>query len=179
MSVFKVNNKYSAVLNPEAAKLVPELKTLSQEELLYVILVADYEDSPIRTKPREERQQIASQRIFKKPFTDKIETSKIKKALEGYKSLVFDIRREMLDMYKKRYVTLQKELFRNDIDMKGMAENDKMLKFLQDKIESIEMDLKRVERDDIVLKGKITLSFLEKYHRNQLAFKQFKNEESI
>ena len=83
MSVFKVDRNFKVIINLEAARLVPELQSLSQDQLRYVILVVDYVDGPFRKKPPDERRILASRKVFGK---DKMmqESEKVKNAMEAY-----------------------------------------------------------------------------------------------
>jgi len=109
MSVFKVDKNYKVILNPEAAKLVPELAALNEDMLMYVILVADYCDGPFRRKPYEERRALAIKRVFGAKSVN-VDTKQILSAIDSYKGLVFDVRRETRDVYMTKLSFYQKEL---------------------------------------------------------------------
>jgi predicted nucleic acid-binding Zn-ribbon protein len=173
MSVFIISSDFKVVLNPDAVKLVPELRSLTQEELIYVILVVDYVDSPLKSKPFEERQRMACRKVFKKDFDESIETGKIKQAMTSYKGLVFDIRRETLDAYKRRVKTLHSDLLMDNLSAKNMKDLDSSVQFLEARIASIENDVNRSDQQNLELKGQKKLSFLEMYQRNQNEFKEF------
>lgn len=174
MSVFVVNDSYTVVLNPDAVKLVPELRSLTQKELMYVILVADYKDSPIRTRPLVDRQQYAAKKIYKRGFDEKtMETPAVKAAMVGYRGLVFDIGREMKENLQLKLRRIQKDIFRSDISLKEVKEIDSMTQYLESRIQSIELDLERSDRQQARLKGEGKLSFIEEWQRNQMEFKKF------
>ena len=127
MGGFKVDRNWKVIIDIEAAKLVPELRSLSEEELLYVILVADYVDGPFRKQPPEERRIMAVRRVYGK---DKVlkETEKIKneiyEKLDGKITQVtssddmadilinkaMGLNQDQLDMDKKYYKKFKKEL---------------------------------------------------------------------
>jgi len=175
MSVFKVDRNFKVIVNPEAALLVPELQSLSQEQLRYVILVVDYVDGPFRRKPLEERRILASRKIFGK---DKMmqESAKVKNAMEGYKGLVFDIRRETVDALKSKVMKLHKELLDPNATAKGIEQIDKSITFLEKRITSIERDLNIEEQEHIELKAGRKLSMIETWQRNQKKFEEYKDQ---
>ena len=117
MGAFKIDKDFRVILNPEAVKLVPELEGLSNNELLYVICVIDYDDGPFRKKPIDERRIRASRKFFKGKKPEEIETAKVKSGMDGYKDLVFDIRRETIDKYKRRVLSLQRDSLKDETDL--------------------------------------------------------------
>lgn len=173
MAVFKMDKNFEIILNPEAVKLVPELKSLSSEELRYVILVIDYVDGPFRKKPIEERKAMARKTVYgdsnKNP-----ETERVLYGMEAYKSLVFDIRRETVDIYKAKIIKLQKETIAPDTTFVRMKEIDSTITFMQDRVSGIEHDLDMEDSDNIELKGKRSLSHLERWQRAQKDFAEYK-----
>lgn len=172
MAVFKMDKNFEIVLNPEAVKLVPELKSLSPDELRYVILVADYVDGPFRKKPLEERKAMARKTVYgdskKNP-----ETERLRYGMEAYRSLVFDIRRETVDIYKGKISKLQKETIAPDTTFGRMKEIDSTITFLQDRVTAIEHDLDIEEGDNVELKGQKKLSYLEEWQRRQREYAEY------
>lgn len=174
MSVFKIDKNFETVLNPDAIKLVPELSALTQDELMYVILVADYADGPYRKKPLEERMLMARKRVYGKD-DKKLNSQKISLAIEAYKSLVFDIRRETIDIYNGKIRMLQKETLQQNTTFARMKEIDSTISFMMDRISNINHDLDIEEGEEIELKGKKKLSYLEQWQRNQKLYHEYKN----
>lgn len=173
MSVFKIDKNFEAVINIDALKLVPELKGLSQQELRYVILVVDYVDSPFRKKPLEERKLLAKKKIF--GSTDvKVETPNVLAGMDAYKSLIFDIRRETTDIYKAKVKGMHKETLQDSTAFSRLKELDQTISFLSDRIKSIEHELDIEEDEEIELKGKKKLSYIEIWQRNQKDYREFK-----
>jgi hypothetical protein len=172
MPVFQIDRNNKIMVNPEAAKLVPELSSLSIEQLWYVILVADYVDGPYRKRPPEERRILASRHIFGK---DKkvTESDRIKNAIKAYKGLVFDIRRETLDALKTKVLRLHQDLLKDNISAKDIQNIDSSISFLEKRITSIEKDLDIEEEEFIELKAGRKLSMIEKWQRNQKQMVQF------
>lgn len=171
--IFKVDKNFKAILNPEAVKLVPELASLSQEELLFVILVEDYCDSPFRKKPYEERWSLSIKRVFgDNPIN--LETDKIKIARDLYHSLVFDIRRETLDVYKRKVAMYHKEALAANIEFKRIKELDQAIQYLEERIQSIEVSLEADDLASVRLKGDRQLSYVEIWQKRQQEYRKFK-----
>lgn len=175
MPVFQVDRNYKVIANPEAIKLVPELQSLSMEQFWYVVLVVDYVDGPFRRKPIEERKLLAARTVFGK---DKImkESERVQNAMEAYKGLIFDIRRETLDALKSKVMKLHKDLLRVDVTPSAIQNIDKSISFLEKRITSIERDLDLEEVETIEIKAGRKLSMLEKWQRNQKKFQAYKDD---
>jgi hypothetical protein len=172
MTVFQIDREFKVILNPLAIKLVPELSSLTEEEVLYVILVMDYIDSPYRKKPYEERQLMARKKVFGDSKHNP-ETKRVLKGMEGYKGLVFDIRRETIDIYKTKILKLHKESLLENTSFVRMKEIDATMSFMQKKIDEYEHDIDIDEKDSIELKGKKQLSQIEVWQRKQKAFNEY------
>jgi len=163
------------MVNPEAAKLVPELTSLKMEQLWYVVLVADYVDGPFRRQPPEERRILASRHVYGKDKKVK-EDERVKNAIEAYKGLVFDIRRETLDALKTKVIRLHRDLLQDKISAREIEQIDKSIGFLEKRITSIEKDLDIEEQESIELKGARKLSKLERWQRNQKQMIEFNSK---
>lgn len=101
------------------------------------------------------------------------ESQRMRKAMESYKSLVFDIRRETVDIYKAKIIKLQKETIAPDTTFSRMKEIDSTITFMTDRLTTIEHDLDIEEGDDIKLKGKKVLSYLEVWQRRQREYNEY------
>lgn len=175
MPVFQIDRNYKVIANPDAVKLVPELRSLTMEQFWYIVLVTDYVDGPFRRKPIEERRILAARKIFGKDKRMK-ESEKVLNAMEAYKGLIFDIRRETLDALKSKVMKLHKELLRPDISPSQIQNIDKSINFLEKRIISIERDLDLEEEESIEIKAGRKLSMLEKWQRNQKQYEEYKAE---
>lgn len=173
MSVFKVDKDFNVIVNIDAVKLVPELSNLSQEELRYVIMVVDYVDGPFRKKPLEERKLLAKKKIFG-DIKHNPEIPKVQIAMDAYKSLVFDIRRETIDIYTGKIKELQKESITKDITFQKMKEIDTSIGFMTERISKINKELDIDESEEIEVKGKKRLSYIEIWQRNQREYGEYK-----
>jgi len=176
MAVFKMNRDFEIILNPDAVKLVPELTGISNDQLRYVILVTDYVDGPYRKKPKDERRNMAKKLIWG-DSRKMVETERIRNAMSGYKSLIFDIRRETIEIYHEKIKVLQKESLMPDLPFARLKEIDMQITFLQDRVVIISHDLDIEENESIELKGKKSLSYIEVWQRNQREWRKY--QESI
>lgn len=161
------------MLNPEAAKLVPELQSLTEDQLWYIILVVDYVDGPYRRHPLSERKVMAARTIFKKDSVK--ESPKVLNAMDAYKGLVFDIRRETVDALKAKVMKLHKELLKDSTTPSALQGIDKSITFLEKRIDSIERDLDMQEKETIELKAGRKLSMLEEWQRRQMKHHEYKS----
>ena len=171
--IFKVDKSFKVILNPEAVKLVPELAGLSEKEVLFIILVEDYSDSPFRKKPYEERWSLAIKRVFGDEPVN-LETDRIKLARDAYKSLVFDVRRETIDVYKRKLGVYQREQLAANVDFKRMKELDQMIQYLEERIQAIEVSLEADDITNVKLKGDRQLSYIEIWQKRQQEYRKFK-----
>jgi hypothetical protein len=173
MPVFKVDRNFKIILNPDAAKLCPELTSLTNDELLFVILAIDYCDGPYRKRPAEERRSLALKRVFKDNAVN-LETKRMQDAMEAYKSLVFDIRRETLDVLKQKAQLYHKELLNPTLEFKRMKELDQALQYIEERIDKIDTSLTVDDINEMELKGQKKLSHLEVWQRRQKEFRKFR-----
>src|SRR4051812_42261866 len=112
--LFQLNQKGDAVLHPEAVQLIPELKKLQKKELLFIILAYDYY-SPLHQMPEEERIRKAGRKAFGIDEYKIAEAPEnIKKAIEMYRSLQYDTRREMILSYQAKLADIRIKLFKEN-----------------------------------------------------------------
>lgn len=166
MSLFKVNHDWTAVLNPEAVKLCQYLPQISKKEFLYIALAYDNSDGPFRQRPPDERINLAKKKVFGTMDIEP-ETPLVKKAINEYKELIFDVRREVIDTYKKRIVSFQRESLKEDLTVGKLKDIDAAIKFLMLKIEEMENELNTEEKTSTIVKGDKKLSFVEQWQLNQ------------
>ena len=166
MSLFKVNHEFDTVLNPEAVKLCNYLNKVSKKELLYIILAYDSTDGPFRMKPLSERQNLARKKVYGKQVIDP-ENDKVKKAIEEYKDLIFDVRKETIDRYKENLIRFHRDSLKEDIAFSKLKEVDAARKFLQGRIEELESEISYEEKTEHIVRGDKKLSFIERWQLNK------------
>lgn len=170
--IFRVDSNFQLILSKDAARLCPELVDISEDELKYIILAYDYLESPFRKKPIEERKRIARRRIWKNSRKTPEKTAKIKKAINAYKSLIYDSKREAVDSYKQKIHNLNMEISKSD-DFKEIQEKAKIVSFLESKVAEYETDIQAGEVNfELKLKGDKKLSYVEIWQRNKQAYEK-------
>lgn len=171
--IFKIDGN-DLKINSSAVKLIPELAGLTMKEMKYVIMVVDYVDGPYWRLPFEERKRSAKVLLWgDEKYSPESKNKSLKKAMEAYNGLVFDIKRETIDEYKKKITILHKALFREDVDERQIKNIDQSISFLQKRIDDIEKDIEAQEDLDLTIKGKKKLSFIETWQRNMQKHKEF------
>lgn len=169
MPVFKLKNKNSTILYSDAYKICPELKVLSEKELLYIILSVDY-DSPSHQFPEEERMRRAKRQVYGEIEESPENTPKIKKAIEFYKSLQYDPRRETIIKYRSKIESLG-HMILSATTAKEISDLDNAIEKLMDRCKKIQNE---IDSDDalesVQLKGGGKLSFLEKWQKNRVSY---------
>jgi len=86
--LFYVDTKNNAVLHPEVVKLCPSFSALSEKEILYVVLFADY-NSIYKQFPEHERKRKAMWHAFDENEYELIESPRILDAVQDYTSLQY------------------------------------------------------------------------------------------
>ncbi len=162
--IFKINQKGDALISSEARKLCPELKDVSPEQLLYIIRVYDYVDSPYRKKPINERRNVASSLYPQKRTYLQIE-KEITEAIERYRGLIFSPRRTTNDIYISKIAQLQ-EIFITTNDPSDLKDITVAINHITNQIENNEKIIDEEAEQEIVLKGSKKISFTEKWKRN-------------
>ena len=166
MSLFKVDQNFTTILNPDAVKICEHLRKVGPDELLYIILAYDNTDGPFRMKPPDERINLAKKKVFG-TLDVSPETIKVRKAIEEYQELIFDVRRQTVDNYKKRIIKLQRESLFEDVTHGKLKDIDAAIRFLQGRIEELESELSYEEKTELKVKGDKKLSFIEKWQLNK------------
>lgn len=170
--IFQLNQKGDAILHPEAVQLIPELKKLKGPELLFIILAFDYY-SPFHQLPEDERIRKAGRKALNVEDYKIIEApEKIKQAIDYYRSLQYDTRREMMLSYQTKLADIRIKLFKEN-DTKRITALDELATRLMKRVKEMQEDINHSERMDEI-RGGGTKSFIEIWQTNM---KQFKEEE--
>jgi hypothetical protein len=166
-AVFRIDEDRKVVIDQDAKKLIPEIDMVKDVDLLYIVLAYDHVYSPYRFKPKEERIAIARKRIYGSDTIIPEDNKKIKKAIEEYLKLIFDPRRETLEMFKDKIVLLHKEIKNNQSDIKEIKKSYELIEFFEQKIDELKKELD-TEEHSIYIKGDKKLSKLEIWQRNYM-----------
>lgn len=164
--IFRVDSDFQLILSKDAARLCPELVDISEDELKYIILAYDYIESPFRKKPLEERKRIAKRRVWKNSRKNP-ENQKVVKAIEAYKGLIYDSKREAVESYRQKVANLNREISISE-KLDEIKQKVGLVEFFEKKIDEYENDIKAEEVNlELKLKGGAKLSYLEIWQRNK------------
>lgn len=169
--LFNIDKKGTAIFAKEALDLCPELAFLSEPERLFVILVYDYY-SMFRQFPEQDRINKANNHLISL-FGKSIDpaSEKIKNAIEAYRALQYDPRRELVAIYKIKIQSLSAELDKtmSSTGVKNVLESiDRLKKAIEETTQEIELALETRN----ALKGGGDLSFLERLKENKEVYAQ-------
>jgi hypothetical protein len=163
--LFYIDKTSKAILNPDAVRLMPELRVLDEEESLTIILAYDYY-SPYNQFSEEDRQAKALRHVFKGSAPDKFwNKEKIKAAVESYKALQYNPKIDMIRLYYAKVADLNNVLM-------GTKEEDvitssvKSIKELRKYIKELEEEVLGDRIEEGVIIGDQKLSWLERMQQN-------------
>jgi hypothetical protein len=163
--LFYIDEKNNAILHRDCVNLCPELSVLTEEEVLFIILVYDYH-SIYRQFPEEDRIRKAMIHVYNDNNPKLMQRDVIKSAISAYKSLQYSPKIELAAKYQDKIDSLLLKLEGED--------NPTTLKNIQLVIKSLRTDIIALENeiaDEVqkegVVKGQKELSWLEKMQRNQ------------
>lgn len=168
--LFYIDKKNNTVLHEDCVRLIPELGTLNEQETLVIVLAYDYH-SPYHQFPLEDRQRKALIHVYKGSSPEGFfKKKKIEVAIEAYKSLQYNHKRETIIKYREK-VDLLTDLLMDTNEEKKIKEITSSTKELRRYIKELEEEVD----SDVFEEGKITgnkeLSWLEQMKENQDYYK--------
>jgi len=167
--LFYADLKNKVILHPEVVKIIPSLGTLTEHELLYVILYADY-NSPYKQFPDHERKRKAMWHAFDENESELIESPKILMAVQDYISLQYNPKIEVIRNYQQKIDKLLQQLQEDDAPS-SIKKIDEAIDALRRRIDVMQNEVDSQTQNEGVIKGKMTLSFLEKAMANAKYYK--------
>lgn len=167
--LFYCDLKNKVILHPEVVKIIPSLGTLTENELLYVILYADY-NSPYKQFPDHERKRKAMWHAFDENESELIESPKILMAVQDYISLQYNPKIEVIRNYQQKIDKLLQQLQEDDAPS-SIKKIDEAIDALRRRIDVMQNEVDSQTQNEGVIKGKMTLSFLEKAMANAKYYK--------
>lgn len=167
--LFFIDPKNNAVLHPEVVNLIPSFRVLNEKEVLFVVLYADY-NSPYKQFPEHERKRKAMWHAFDENEMELIESPKIKMAVDDYMSLQYNPKIEVIRNYQKKIDKLLQQLQEDDAPS-SIKKIDDAIDSLRKRIEVMQNEVDSQTQNDGVIKGKMTLSFLERAMSNMKYYK--------
>lgn len=165
--IFTLASDGKVILDKNCMKLVPSMKYLSEDELLFVILAVDYH-SPYNKFPDEERYRKAKNHVYGTMQVEPWEEGRIKTAMHDYMSLQYDRRRELKKVLEKKLDLLQGALLMEEVATK-ITNTLTSIKELRKNIADLEKEiLTGVSEYQSILEGKGNRSLIEimQYSRN-------------
>nr|WP_298657498.1 hypothetical protein [uncultured Flavobacterium sp.] len=172
--LFHLDKNNKAVLHPECVKLCPSLGTLSEQELLYVILYADY-NSPYRQFPEHDRKQKAMFHAFDENEYDLIHSDRIVIAIEDYTSLQYSPKIEAAKEYQIKVDSLLEQL-KLETSPTGIKKIDDAIDVCRKRIRMFEQEYEVDMQRQGVIKGKMELGYLENIQRNKKQYDSIKGK---
>ena len=171
--LFKLAKDNSVILHKDCYKLCPELKVLTEQQMLYVILAYDYK-SPYVQLPLEERRRTARSQVYKSMKMDPEKKKLVSNAIQLYISLQYEPKRETLDTYQSKIKMLERELMAT-LDT---TEITKITRSIQHLMKSYDEVQKEIERSEIMeeLEGGGKLSLLEKMQNSRKLYSLHKDD---
>lgn len=163
--LFRITENKKAVLHPEVIGLCPSLGALDDKEILYVILAYDY-NSPYRQFPEHERKRKAMWDAFEENESDLINSSRILAAADDYLSLQYSRKVETARSYEKKIDRLL-SLLEEDDSPTSIKKITEAVEGLRKQLSNLEKEIDEDYQKKGVIKGNMTLSFLEDLQSNR------------
>jgi len=166
--LFSIAKNNKVILRPECVKLCTEFSFLTEKEMLCVILAYDYW-SIYRQFPEDERQRRARAHVFGNESEKIFLQPKIQRAVEAYKSLQYDPRREQIASYERKLTMLNAIIDTvTEDELKKLKDVITTSKDIRKAIEEIQVELYHEEENSVTETDEnIKLSFLEKLQNNK------------
>ena len=171
--MFELNTEGKAVLNKNCLQLIPKLRFLTDEEVLFTILALDYY-SPYAKFPDIERFRKAKIHAFGNRNVVPWEKQHIKEGMEAYESLQYDRRREIKKTYERKIEMLQNTLMYQTKDTLIVG-TLKSIDALTLAIKNLEADIDQNNSAKNMISGKGNLSLIEEMQKNRNSFKNLEH----
>lgn len=163
--LFHTDNEGNALLHPEVVKLCPLLSTLSEKEVLFIVLYADY-NSIYKQFPDNDRKRRAMFHAFGDNEADIVNSQRILDAIDDYVSLQYSSKLETAKVYQQKIDRFQQQLMADDNPTSSKKIGD-AIDDLTKRITSLKNDYDKEQQSLGVIKGKMELSRLEKVMSNR------------
>lgn len=160
-----IDVKNNQILHPEIVKLVDSFQALEEKELLFVALYIDYE-SIYKLFPEHERKRKAMWHAFGDNEVKIIESKRVQDAIQDYIGLQYSHKREII---KKNNLKIDKFLEQMDADdsPSSVIKIQGAISALRASNKEMENEVNEEIQNQGVIKGKMTLSFIEKAMTNR------------
>jgi hypothetical protein len=167
--LFRINDKKKLVLDKACLQLCPKLKLLSEQQLLYTILVYDYY-SKYHQFPIQDRKDRAIFEIYGASVKNPEDSKILKDGIIEYRSLQYDSRLETISTYNNKIAKLNSMVDAED-DPGRLEKLLKSTQILEKRIKDIQTE---IDTDVQVaeLHGGGRLSLIESLQENMDKFKR-------
>jgi len=152
------------VLHPEALKLSPVFKKVKPKDLRYIHLAYDY-NSIFHQFTEKDRKNKAKFATYGNIDYDPEDNQHMKDAIEEYKSLQYDHRKEMLRVYQEKIMQLTFKLMDENSESK-MLSIQKTISALDKELVDLDKAIQEGERK-LILKGGGGLTLVEDWQKNK------------
>jgi len=167
-----INEKSGEILHPDAVKLFPGFKRLTENEILYIVLAYDY-CSPYSHFTLDDRRRRATMHVWndnKLPELDKRQD--IQFAIDVYKSLQYNPKEELAKTLQRRVEQLSGSI---EDGSAAVEKTVKDIRLLRDEIKSLENEVLIAYQEEGKLIGGGQRSFLETLQKNKELYESVKN----
>lgn len=167
--LFYIDEKKNTVLHPEAVKLHPVLSTLTEEEILFIVLAYDY-CSPYAHFSEDDRLRRASLQVWSDNRLDILQKQKIRSAIDIYKGLQYNPKIELIKAYQDKINSLNNQLATLS-DAAGIEKTLKSQVLLRKSIKELEQEVLEAYIDEGKIVGGGKRTFLGNMQNNQELYK--------
>ena len=168
--LFSVSKKGTVLFHSAVMNLCPEFSFLSEQDKLCLVLIVDY-NSPFNQLPESDRRHKARLQVFGDNDITQFDKKVFQNAVELYKSLQYNSKRELIKVYEDKITSLSKDLViaTSPTAIKNILDSQKSMRKA---MEELTNELSDQEEHKIELRGKGTLSLLEEITSNKLEYER-------
>jgi hypothetical protein len=168
--LFFIDSDNNAVLHPDVVKLSPELGVLSEEEILFIILVYDYH-SIYRQWNEEDRIRKAMVHVWNDNNPKIMQSSKIQRAIEAYKALQYNPKVEQVKRYQMK-IDQMIDTIEAETSVTAIKNARDIVSGLRKDILELENEISEQARKAGKVKGDRELSWLETIMENKAYYEK-------
>jgi len=166
--LFFIDSDNNAVLHPEVVKLSPELGVLSEEEILFIILVYDYY-SIYRQFNEDDRIRKAMIHVWNDNNPKILQSPKVIRAIEAYRSLQYNPKVEQVKRYQMK-IDQMIDTIEAETSVTAIKNAREIISGLRKEILELENEVADYARKHGKVKGGMQLSWLENLKENRALY---------
>jgi hypothetical protein len=173
MYLFPVNKQGTVLLHPDAMELMPEFAILDDKKKLILILVVD-DYSPYHNLPEIERINNACNQVYGSIKPKLFNSATMKNAVEAYKALQYNPKKELIKTYQKKIELLSDDLM-SAVTPTAIKNITGAQKDMRKVLEELEGEVTDDEEREAQIKGGGRKTYLENLIENQDRYKLVTN----